>query len=323
MAFKDRPYFRRILDFDDLIRRARGVNATSLAKRWETSTKTVQRFIEQMRSEFDAPIEYDRQRASYFYTDAAYRLPWLPVNGKDLFAIGVAMKVLQIYDGTPAAADMKVIFERLAQLMPAEMRVLPSSLMERLYVQPMPLRLVSPEVWESVATALRERTTLEISYRKPNVKEATREIEPYGLVLAASNWIVVARDPGDGLVKNFYVSRMARARVLGTRYAVPKDFSAERHFGESLGIFTGKDSFRFRVRFGKESAAWISEVSWHPKQKMTRLASGEVELDLPSSSMWEARRFVLSFGKLARAMSPPELVEDVKRELREAAAVYG
>ena len=140
MSFKDRPFFRRILELDDLLRRKRPVTCAALAARWGTSGKTVQRLVEQMREEFRAPIAFDRRRNSYVYTDDAFRLPWLPVEGKDLFAIGVAMKVLQIYEGTPAAKDLASIFERLSQLMPAEVRVRPSSLVERLYVHRQPFR---------------------------------------------------------------------------------------------------------------------------------------------------------------------------------------
>jgi hypothetical protein len=42
MPFNDRPYFRRLLDFDDLVRRGRPVTCESLAGRWKTSTKTAE-----------------------------------------------------------------------------------------------------------------------------------------------------------------------------------------------------------------------------------------------------------------------------------------
>jgi proteasome accessory factor B len=302
VPFKDRPFYRRVVDFDALLRRGRGITCSSVARKWDTSSKTVQRFIEQMKLDFDAPIVYDRAKGTYRYSDPSYRLPWIPVDGKDLFSIGVAMKVMQIYDGTPAARDMRVVFERLAELMPAEVRVRPTSLVERLYVQPFPLRAVTPEIWDSVAAALRDHLALEIRYRKLDGSESLREIEPYCLVLATGTWIVVARDPNDALVKNFYLSRIRAARDTGRRYAIPRDFSPERHFGESLGIFTGKETFRFRVRFEKEIASWVEEVQWHPKQKLTKGPVGTVELELPTASMWEARRFVLSFGKTARAV---------------------
>lgn len=75
-AFKDRPYFRRVVELDGLLRRRRVVTCASLARRWETSSKTVLRLVDAMRQEFDAPIEYDRERRSYVYTDGSYRLPF-------------------------------------------------------------------------------------------------------------------------------------------------------------------------------------------------------------------------------------------------------
>src|SRR5512135_2456367 len=139
------------------MRRRRTVTCALLAERWETSTKTVLRFIDQMRADFEAPIAFDRARRSYVYTDPDYRVPWLPVEGKDLFAIGVAMKVLQLYEGTPAADDLRKVYVRLSEFMPPEIRVRPSSLMERLYIHPQPIRLVDPRVWEAAADALREK----------------------------------------------------------------------------------------------------------------------------------------------------------------------
>jgi predicted DNA-binding transcriptional regulator YafY len=111
MPFNDRPYFRRLLDFDDLVRRGRPVTCESLAGRWHTSTKTVQRFVDQIRADFDAPVVFDRRKHSFRYEDPDWRFPFLDVSGADLFAIGVAMKVFQIYEGTPVLKDLKATFE--------------------------------------------------------------------------------------------------------------------------------------------------------------------------------------------------------------------
>ncbi len=314
MAFKDRPFFRRVQEFEDLMRRGRTVTATTLAAKWETSTKTVQRFIEQMRTEFDAPIAFDRARRSFVYTDPEYRVPWLPVEGKDLFAIGVAMKVLQLYEGTPAAHDLREVYRRLSEFMPPEIRVRPSSLMERLYIHPQPIRLLDPRVWEAAADALREKTALVVDYRKPGKEPERRTVEPYCMTLAGADWLLAARDPEDRVVKTFYVNRIVRAERTSDRFAIPKDWDPARYFGESIGIWVGSDHFRFRVRLDRDVAAWSEEVRWHPAQKITRNADGSLDLELPAGSLWEARRFVLSFGRFAKALSPPELVADMKAE---------
>ena len=325
MAFKDRPFFRRILEFDDLVRRGKAVNASLLARRWETSTKTAQRFVEQMRNEFDAPVEWNAKEGRYYYSDPEYHLPWLLLEGRDLFAIGVAIKVLQMYEGTPAAADLKVIFQRLSDLMPAEVKISPSSLVEKLHVRPQATRPVARDVWDAVATALREKVVLEMTYRKPTGESRRRSLEPYSLVLANGDWFLLAHDPEEEevAVKVFYLNRISLPKVTARRFVPPKNFRPEDHLGSSMGAYVGKKPIRFRVRVDAEVAGWVEEVHWHEKQKMDRLPDGAIELELPAATLLEARRFILSFGKHALAISPPEVVADVRAHVAALAKGYG
>ena len=143
------------------------------------------------------------------------------------------------------------------------------------------------------------------------------------LVLAGMDWFLLAKDPGDDVVKTFYLSRMKSARVGSRRFTPPKGFRPEEHFGETIGLYVGRPRFRFRVRFAREIAEWVTEVRWHDKQKLVRLPDGSIELELPAGSLLEARRFVLSFGKHAEVLGPEELLADVKEHVRALAAVYG
>ena len=232
------------------------------------------------------------------------------------------MKVLQVYEGTPAADDLREVYKRLSDFMPPEIRVRPSSLMERLYIHPQPIRLMDPRVWKAAADALREKTELQVDYKKPGKEPERRTVQPYCMLLAGSDWLLAARDPEDGVVKTFYVNRIVSAKATAFRFTIPKDFDPARHFGESIGIWVGNEPFRFRVRLDREVAAWSEEVRWHPKQKVTRGADGSIDLELPAGSLWEARRFVLSFGKHARVLEPKELIADVRGHVRELSAMY-
>jgi hypothetical protein len=61
---------------------------------------------------------------------------------------------------------------------------------------------------------------------------------------------------------------------------------------------------------------------WHPEQKIETAPDGAAILELPAESVREARRFILSYGRHAAALSPPELVEDLRRESEGLAALY-
>ena len=52
----------------------------------------------------------------------------------------------------------------------------------------------------------------------------------------------------------------------------------------------------------------MSERQWHGSQKIKALASGGVEMRLELGSLEEVERWILSWGKRARVLEPPELV---------------
>jgi proteasome accessory factor B len=81
-------------------------------------------------------------------------------------------------------------------------------------------------------------------------------------------------------------------------------------------------AFRFRVRFSPEVSDEVREMVWHPRQKIETDSEGRAILELPAESLREARRFILAYGRHAEALSPPELVEDLRAETEALARTY-
>lgn len=322
-AFKDRPLWRRLQTIHHEIKEKRFPNASSLAEMLGVSSKTVQRDLDYLRDELEAPIEFDRQENGYFYSRADYVLPFLPVDGNDLFSIGVAAQVLALFGGTPLARGLKACYERLAELMPPAVRLRPEIVMEKLALRAA-FRPVREEIWQAVSEALQRGIALSIRYHRPGApSEEPRVICPYAFVLSGRDWMVLAEDRAVGQVKNFYLARMETAKLTGERYAIPRGFDTEDFFRNTFGLFVGGGKpFRMRVRFSREISEEIRELQWHPDQKITLTPEGEAILELPAQSIKEARRFVLGYGKDAVVLEPPELVEDLRREIAAMTTEY-
>jgi predicted DNA-binding transcriptional regulator YafY len=315
-AFKDRPLWRRLQTIHHEIKDGRYPNATSLAAALDVSTKTVQRDVDYLRNELAAPIEFDRDQNGYSYSRADYVLPFLPVDGRDLFSIGVAAQVLSLFGGTPLGRDLKSCYERLAKLMPPAVRLRPEIVMEKLALRAAAFRPVREETWQAVSESLQRGVALSIRYHRPGEPPGdSRTVKPFSLVVFGRDWMVLALDETDGIVKNFYLARMEDAHPTAQRYTIPRDFDPDAFFRNTFGIFVGGSKpFRFRVRFSKEISEEVRELKFHPKQKLERGPDGEAILELPAESLKEARRFVLGYGKDAVALSPPELVEELRKE---------
>ncbi len=299
-------------------------NASTLAATLDVSTKTVQRDLDYMRDELEAPIEFDRLENGYFYARPDYVLPFLPVDGKDLFSIGVAAQVLSLFGGTPLARDLKACYQRLAELMPPAVRLRPDIVMERLTLRAAAFRPVREETWQAVSEALQKGIVLSIRYRSAGgVPGEPRNIRPYAFVLSGRDWMVLALDQVADQIKIFYLSRIEAARPTGERYAIPRDFDADAFFRNTFGLFVGSGKpFRFRVRFSRQVSDEVRELQWHPSQRIETTGEGEAILELPAESLKEARRFVLAYGKDALVLEPQQLVEDLRRETEELSQSY-
>jgi predicted DNA-binding transcriptional regulator YafY len=315
-AFKDRPLWRRLQTIHHQIKERRYPNATGLAAVLDVSTKTVQRDLDYLRNELAAPIEFDRDNNGYVYSRADYVLPFLPVDGRDLFSIGVAAQILSLFGGTPLGRDLKSCYERLAELMPPAVRVRPEVVMEKLALRAAAFRPVKEGTWQAVSESLQRGVALALRYHRPGESPGEeRVVKPYSLVVFGRDWMMLALDETDGRVKNFYLARIENARPTERRYAIPRDFDPETFFRNTFGIFVGSEKpFRFRVRFSREISEEVRELQFHPKQKIERGPDGEAILELPAESLKEARRFVLGYGRDAVAISPPELVDQLQKE---------
>ena len=323
-AFKDRPLWRRLQIIHHEIKEGRHPNTSSLAVQLSVSTKTVQRDIDYLRDELEAPIDFRCEENGYAYGRDDYVLPFLPVDGQDLFSIGVAAQVLSLLGGTPLARSLRSCYERLAPLMPPAVRLRPEVVREKLAMRAAAFRPVREETWQAVSEALQKGIALSIRYHRPGESPGDpRVIRPYAFVLAGRDWMVLAEDQAQGLVKNFYLARVESPRLTAQRYAIPKDFDAETFFRNTFGLFVGKGrAFRFRVRFAPGISDEVREMVWHPKQKIETGPGGEAILELPAESLREARRFILAYGQHATALSPPELVEDLRAELAAMTRLY-
>ena len=324
-AFKDRPLWRRLQTIHHEIKEGRHPNTRSLSEQLSVSSKTVQRDIDYLRDELDAPIEFLRDENGYAYSREDYVLPFLPVDGQDLFSIGVAAQVLALLGGTPLARTLRSCYERLARLMPPAVRLRPEVVREQLTLRATAFRPVREEIWQAVSDALQKGIALSIRYRHPGEGPGEpRVVRPYAFVLAGRDWMVLAEDSAQGQIKNFYLARIESAKSTGERYAIPRSFDAAAFFRNTFGLFVGKGRpFRFRVRFSPEASDEVREMVWHPDQKIETAADGSAILELPAESVREARRFILAYGHHAAALSPPELVDDLRAETQKLSAIYG
>jgi proteasome accessory factor B len=320
---KFKPQFRRLQFIHGEIKKGGYPNCSTLADRWETSAKTIQRDIDYLRYEQKAPIEYDATKHGFYYTDKTYDLPAIRVSEGDLFALAIAEKALAQYRNTPLYDRLLNIFAKIQETLPEKVSVHPAWVDGKFSFADVPTARLDPKVWEAAAQGLRLRRLLRIEYQSPwHKKSVPRDLEPYHMMSFKGEWYLIGFDRYRKQVLTYALSRIRSAELLAEECPAADDFDLDAYMGPHFGVFAGERERRVAIWFSPDCAPYIRERDWHPSQKIREGKDGSLVLSFRLSHLLEIRRWILSWGGNAKALTPRELREDVRRELREATLRY-
>ncbi len=322
---RSKSQFRRVMELDRLIRDGKYPNCLTFAEKWEVSQKTIQRDIDFLRDEEGAPLDYDREKKGFFYTNKTWALPSIVMNEGELLALMVASRVLEQYRGSPVATHLDSLFAKLSEFMTDKVRIQPELLHSQFTFRGPPAKPVDAKIWSTVVRGLQEQQTLVIGYRKfgEDRKEPAKEvrINPYHIANLQGEWYVFGVYAGMEEMRQFALSRIEQATISKERFLIPKDFSPEKMLAGTFGRFAGNNEVHtVRLLFTKEVAKFVTEREWCHDQKITVRKNGSVELEFPAKGLFEVHRWVLSWGRQVRVLAPKELQKSVAEEVKAMAA---
>ena len=125
-------------------------------------------------------------------------------------------------------------------------------------------------------------------------------------------------------VRHFKIDRVTGVDVQSLQFSPDPNFSLEKHFANSFGIYQGDEPSsqpkKIRIRFSSEAARYVQEKTWHPSQKITKEKDGSVVLEVSLNDTHEIKAWTLSFGPKATVLEPEslrdEIVSDVEQLLK-------
>ncbi|MFD9985832.1 helix-turn-helix transcriptional regulator [Streptomyces massasporeus] len=300
-----------------LLLQTRGrMTAARLAEELEVSVRTVYRDVEAL-SAAGVPLYGDAGHAGGYRLLDGYRTRLTGLTADEaeaLFLAGAPGPAAQLGLGAVlAAAQLKV---RAA--LPAELRPHADRISGRFHLdapgwyaeadETPHLPAVADAVWNGRALHVRYRR-----WREPT--DVERRLEPYGLVLKAGRWYVVA-GPGP---RTYRVDQILQLTSLAQQFTRPDDF-------DLAGYWTAyQRDFHYRLRPARAVVRLAPGVSLPgPGQTDVRLEEdGWTRTTVPIESLDQAHTDFLRLGTGIEVLEPPELRTRIARTATELAERYG
>ena len=314
----------RLLQIDEEIRSGKFPNATSLSKKIEVSSRTIQRDIEYMRDMYKAPIEFDAYKNGYYYTEENFYIKSVPLSEGELFSVALFDQLLEQYRNTPLENDLRSVFKKIEMSLPNKITLDSSFLQNQTTFIPDQMGTINPENFSKIFSALKNRHVLDFEYR-PLQKTTwmTRRINPLHAVCQKGNWYVMGfcHDKKDIRVFNF--SRMQNVTESKEKFDIPKDFNPDKYFDKEIGIWlSATKKYTVELLISAEIGTFALERSWNKNQKIEQREDGSVWVSFETTQLPEVKRWVLGQGKTVKVLGPDELIAQVKEEVVAVLRMY-
>ena len=314
----------RLLQIDEEIRSGKFPNATTLSKKIEVSSRTIQRDIEYMRDMYNAPIEFDAYKNGYYYTEENFYIKSVPLSEGELFSVALFDQLLEQYRNTPLENDLRSVFKKIEMSLPNKITLDSSFLQNQTTFIPDQMGTINPENFSKIFSALKNRHVLDFEYR-PLQKTTwmTRRINPLHAVCQKGNWYVMGFCHNKKDIRVFNFSRMQNVTESKEKFDIPKDFNPDKYFDKEIGIWlSATKKYTVELLISAEIGTFALERSWNKNQKIEQREDGSVWVSFETTQLPEVKRWVLGQGKTVKVLGPDELIAQVKDEVAAVLGMY-
>jgi predicted DNA-binding transcriptional regulator YafY len=315
----------RLLTIQMLLQTRGRLSAGELARSLEVSVRTLHRDIDELTAA-GVPVYAERGRAGGFKLLPGWSTSltgFTPDEAQAVFLSGLPGPAADL-GLAPRLRDAEL---KLLSALPEAWRGPARNIRERLHLDPVDWyrEVAPPPQLQAISDAVWRDRQLAIRYASWD-RTADRVVHPFGLVLKAGVWYLVAAR--DGQPRTYRVDQVETARVLDQPSQRPKGFDLAAHWRESV------------VRFERELLAASAEVAATARglaqlrQQSAALAKvlrdvtpptngKRVTVRIPVEADEQASVQLLRLAPDVEVLGPRALRDAVVARLRGAAQCYG
>lgn len=310
----------RLLSMIFLFQSRRQWTVSELSSELDVSDRTVHRYIG-MLEEMGIPLYSERGPYGGFSLLRTYKLPPLIFTPEEATVLYMGAQLVQDIWGKPFQDAVTGVTAKLDNVLPDDIRQEASRAQRSLVVMTGASRDYAPYhgLMATLRDCMAEGRGVSLRYHSFARVETDRTVDPYALSFRWGNWYLIGYCHLREELRTFRIDRIKACTALETSFELPRDFDAKSYLEETM---RWDNQYEVAVRLEETVASRIREMAgdW---MRVSDNADGSVIVRFDVDNFDWATGWVLSWGRLARALAPPELVERVQESAREVIGLYG
>jgi predicted DNA-binding transcriptional regulator YafY len=310
----------RLLSMIFLFQSRRQWTVSDLSEELDVSDHTVHRYIS-MLEDMGIPLYSERGPYGGFSLLRTYKLPPLIFTPQEATVLYMGARLVQDIWGKPFQDAVTGVSAKLDNVLPDDMRKEVQRIQRNLVVMMGTARDYAP--YQDIMIALRDSMAalkrVHFNYLSFARIETSRKVDPYALSFRWGNWYLIGYCHMRQELRTFRVDRIKKLKTLEEHFQYPRDFDAKTYLEETM---RWENRYQVAVRMAPDVATEMRQRAsdW---MKVSDNPDGSVTVRFDVDNLEWATGWVLSWGQLARALEPPELVSSIRKSAQTLLAQYG
>jgi len=280
------------------------------------SERTIKGDISFMRTDealgYYAPIEYDRKEKSYYYSDRNYSITEAPLNKSDSNELKSVLAMLRQFTGFRHLEGIENIIHKL------ELLVYESRGEEKQIVQIEQASNVPGQEWlDTLYKAIKEETTLTLTYKAFAKEEKSFVISPYLLKEYKNRWFLYAKNHNKSALRTYGLERIQALRPSLQAYKVSEDFNPDAYFQDIMGVTLdpNKKPVRIVLEIKGNTIHYFKTQKLHHSQVLLEENKDAATFEYKLIPNYELESTILSYGENVRVIKPVSLRNKITKRL--------
>ena len=139
---------------------------------------------------------------------------------------------------------------------------------------------------------------------------------PYAMKVYNGRWYVVGFMKEKDAIRCIGLDRIGELNITNNTFEIPKDFSADKYFANTIGIYTNETlkSQKVRLRVDAKSVEYFRSMPLHKSQEEVVTKYNEYsDFQYRLCITPELKTRILSFAEQVEVLEPQELRDEMKR----------
>lgn len=308
---------RYLFQIEQSIRNGEYPNANKLNEKLRTdfSRSTFGRYIDILKTEYDAPIKFDFRKNGYYYTDSTFSLNQVMLKEGELLTLSTILPLMEQYKNTPMEKSFRDLMNKLIQMLPDSITVDSALINNEVHFISDPITTFEDGVFENVLKATKLHQTLNMEYKTARDSNyQSRLFDPYHIICQKGSWYLLGYSHHSQAIRLYAMPRMRNCIITKDKFSIPKDFKLEDHIDVQMGAWGNSgEQFKVEIEFVKNLKTYVMERIWHKDQVIRENPDGTVYLSFETNQLNQTASWIMSFTGGAKALNPPELREQIKK----------